>query len=147
MAGGRVGALKASPWECGKGWGFVSDPPRTRTENLLIKSQLLCQIELAGRCGGGCCLVPFGGRFILALGVRLRQGYLAGRALSGCGSMTTLGGASEGTGDGLAASVPTRAAALARHLQHKRIAAGGFGVVSCSFDCVISRLQARGYGN
>ena len=25
------------------------DPPRTRTENLLIKSQLLCQIELAGR--------------------------------------------------------------------------------------------------
>ena len=25
------------------------DPPRTRTENLLIKSQLLCQIELAGQ--------------------------------------------------------------------------------------------------
>ena len=27
----------------------IGDPPRTRTENLLIKSQLLCQIELAGR--------------------------------------------------------------------------------------------------
>ena len=27
---------------------LICDPPRTRTENLLIKSQLLCQIELAG---------------------------------------------------------------------------------------------------
>ena len=31
------------------GSGKECDPPRTRTENLLIKSQLLCQIELAGR--------------------------------------------------------------------------------------------------
>ena len=29
-----------------------SDPPRNRTENLLIKSQLLCLIELAGRACG-----------------------------------------------------------------------------------------------
>ena len=28
--------------------GLKGDPPRTRTWNLLIKSQLLCQLELAG---------------------------------------------------------------------------------------------------
>ena len=36
-----------SPVAPGQLWEY--DPPRTRTENLLIKSQLLCQIELAGR--------------------------------------------------------------------------------------------------
>ena len=36
-----------------------SDPPRTRTENLLIKSQLLCQIELAGLVGAADAAMQF----------------------------------------------------------------------------------------
>jgi hypothetical protein len=35
--------VASEPWSTS-----VSDPPRIRTLNLLIKSQLLCQIELAG---------------------------------------------------------------------------------------------------
>ena len=46
---------------------LLSDPPRTRTENLLIKSQLLCQIELAGH------VIPVAG-LLSAHVQRLRSG-------------------------------------------------------------------------